>query len=132
MALQLRRHRHRHRLSYSTPPVLAALLIFLSSSAAPLPQYYGSSRQAAATQEATDDRTSRMKLAAGGRGFDSVDQLRQGPREIGSSPPTCQSKCGQCSPCQPVHVPFHPGIGLPLEYYPEAWRCKCGSKLFMP
>ncbi|CAA2999968.1 Hypothetical predicted protein [Olea europaea subsp. europaea] len=50
----------------------------------------------------------------------------------GSSPPTCRSKCGKCLPCKPVHVPIHPGVSMPLEYYPEAWRCKCGNKLFMP
>lgn len=50
----------------------------------------------------------------------------------GSSPPTCRSKCGRCWPCKPVHVPIQPGVSLPLEYYPEAWRCKCGDKLFMP
>ncbi|MBA0871008.1 hypothetical protein Goshw_019990 [Gossypium schwendimanii] len=50
----------------------------------------------------------------------------------GSSPPSCRSKCGNCSPCKPVHVPIQPGFSMPLEYYPEAWRCKCGNKLFMP
>ncbi|KAF4352870.1 EPIDERMAL PATTERNING FACTOR-like protein 4 [Cannabis sativa] len=50
----------------------------------------------------------------------------------GSSPPTCRSKCGRCSPCKPVHVPIQPGLSFPLEYYPEAWRCKCGNNLFMP
>ncbi|XP_068636300.1 EPIDERMAL PATTERNING FACTOR-like protein 5 [Aristolochia californica] len=50
----------------------------------------------------------------------------------GSSPPTCRSKCGKCSPCKPVHVPIQPGRSMPLEYYPEAWRCKCGNRLFMP
>ncbi|XWS08919.1 hypothetical protein CRYUN_Cryun40dG0041900 [Craigia yunnanensis] len=50
----------------------------------------------------------------------------------GSSPPTCRSKCARCSPCKPVHIPIHPGFTMPLEYYPEAWRCKCGNKLFMP
>ncbi|XVE65953.1 hypothetical protein DITRI_Ditri08aG0041600 [Diplodiscus trichospermus] len=50
----------------------------------------------------------------------------------GSSPPSCRSKCGNCSPCKPVHVPIQPGCSMPLEYYPEAWRCKCGKKLFMP
>ncbi|KAK9182674.1 hypothetical protein WN944_025820 [Citrus x changshan-huyou] len=59
-----------------------------------------------------------------------LDQKRiSGP---GSSPPTCRSKCGRCSPCKPVHVPIQPGLSMPLEYYPEAWRCKCGNKLFMP
>ncbi|CAA2985898.1 Hypothetical predicted protein [Olea europaea subsp. europaea] len=50
----------------------------------------------------------------------------------GSSPPTCRSKCGNCLPCKPVHVPIQPRFSTPLEYYPEAWRCKCGNKLFMP
>ncbi|KAK9140039.1 hypothetical protein Scep_009720 [Stephania cephalantha] len=50
----------------------------------------------------------------------------------GSAPPTCRSKCGKCRPCKAVHVPIHPGLSFPLEYYPEAWRCKCGNKLFMP
>ncbi|CAN0887103.1 EPIDERMAL PATTERNING FACTOR-like protein 4 [Linum grandiflorum] len=50
----------------------------------------------------------------------------------GSSPPSCRWKCGGCSPCKPVHVPVHPGVKFTMEYYPEAWRCKCGNKLFMP
>ncbi|KAJ0974086.1 hypothetical protein J5N97_016051 [Dioscorea zingiberensis] len=50
----------------------------------------------------------------------------------GSSPPTCRSRCGRCFPCRPVHVAIQPGRSIPLEYYPEAWRCKCGNKLFMP
>ncbi|KAK3190128.1 hypothetical protein Dsin_029689 [Dipteronia sinensis] len=59
----------------------------------------------------------------------SQNKRQNGP---GSSPPTCRSKCGNCSPCKPVHVPIQPGLSIPLEYYPEAWRCKCGNKLFMP
>ncbi|KAG5236615.1 hypothetical protein OIU77_014444 [Salix suchowensis] len=50
----------------------------------------------------------------------------------GSSPPSCRSKCDKCSPCKPVHVPIQRGLSMPLEYYPEAWRCKCGNKLFLP
>ncbi|ERN01524.1 hypothetical protein AMTR_s00002p00270870 [Amborella trichopoda] len=50
----------------------------------------------------------------------------------GSSPPSCKAKCGRCAPCKPVNVPIQPGKTVPLEYYPEAWRCKCGNKLFMP
>ncbi|KAF9618584.1 hypothetical protein IFM89_002279 [Coptis chinensis] len=50
----------------------------------------------------------------------------------GSSPPTCRFKCGRCRPCKPVRVPIQPGVSVPLEYYPEAWRCKCHNKLFMP
>ncbi|KAI3864862.1 hypothetical protein MKX03_023138 [Papaver bracteatum] len=50
----------------------------------------------------------------------------------GSSPPRCASKCGKCRPCKPVHVPVPPGTPVTTEYYPEAWRCKCGNKLYMP
>ncbi|KAF7833832.1 EPIDERMAL PATTERNING FACTOR-like protein 6 [Senna tora] len=50
----------------------------------------------------------------------------------GSSPPRCSSKCGKCTPCRPVHVPVPPGTPVTAEYYPEAWRCKCGNKLYMP
>ncbi|XP_010932818.1 EPIDERMAL PATTERNING FACTOR-like protein 5 [Elaeis guineensis] len=63
-------------------------------------------------------------------------ELRPVPRRRlvgpGSSPPTCRGRCGRCLPCQPVHVAIQPGRCTPLEYYPEAWRCKCGNKLFMP
>ncbi|PON37664.1 hypothetical protein PanWU01x14_318220 [Parasponia andersonii] len=51
---------------------------------------------------------------------------------IGSSPPRCLWKCGSCTPCKPVHVPVPPGTPVTAEYYPEAWRCKCGNKLYMP
>ncbi|XP_057789807.1 EPIDERMAL PATTERNING FACTOR-like protein 6 [Salvia miltiorrhiza] len=50
----------------------------------------------------------------------------------GSSPPRCAWKCGGCMPCKPVHVPVPPGARVTTEYYPEAWRCKCGNKLYMP
>ncbi|KAK2652970.1 hypothetical protein Ddye_012826 [Dipteronia dyeriana] len=50
----------------------------------------------------------------------------------GSSPPRCMLKCGRCTPCRPVHVPVPPGTPVTAEYYPEAWRCKCGNKLYMP
>ncbi|KAL4297417.1 hypothetical protein GQ457_12G030450 [Hibiscus cannabinus] len=50
----------------------------------------------------------------------------------GSSPPRCVSKCGNCAPCKPVHVSVPPGTPVTAEYYPEAWRCKCGNKLYMP
>ncbi|KAI4378857.1 hypothetical protein MLD38_016281 [Melastoma candidum] len=51
----------------------------------------------------------------------------------GSWPPSCRWMCGRCSPCVAVHVPVQPGRARrPTEYYPEAWRCKCGGKLYMP
>ncbi|KAF5175067.1 Epidermal patterning factor-like protein [Thalictrum thalictroides] len=60
-----------------------------------------------------------------------ISRRRLGSR-LGSAPPSCRFKCGRCSPCKPVHVPIQPGRSMTLEYYPEAWRCKCGNKLFMP
>ncbi|KAL3649204.1 hypothetical protein CASFOL_005607 [Castilleja foliolosa] len=50
----------------------------------------------------------------------------------GSSPPRCSLKCGRCKPCKPVRVSVPPGTPVTAEYYPEAWRCKCGNKLYMP
>ncbi|KAI5649236.1 hypothetical protein M9H77_35241 [Catharanthus roseus] len=66
---------------------------------------------------------------SGGVREEGLIQRLSGP---GSSPPSCRSKCGRCTPCKAVHVPIQPGLSIPLEYYPEAWRCKCGNKLFMP
>ncbi|KAL3530966.1 hypothetical protein ACH5RR_010288 [Cinchona calisaya] len=64
-----------------------------------------------------------LQTSTGGR------KLLGGP---GSSPPRCISKCGRCTPCLPVHIPVPPGTPVTAEYYPEAWRCKCGNKLYMP
>ncbi|KAF3547676.1 hypothetical protein DY000_02001594 [Brassica cretica] len=59
-------------------------------------------------------------------------ELRRILRGLGSSPPRCTSKCEGCTPCKPVHVPVPSGTPVTAEYYPEAWRCKCGNKLYMP
>ncbi|KAG6516798.1 EPIDERMAL PATTERNING FACTOR-like protein 5 [Zingiber officinale] len=54
-------------------------------------------------------------------------------RLVGSLPPSCRARCGRCFPCRPVQVAIQQaGRIVPEEYYPEAWRCECGSKLFMP
>ncbi|KAM0948043.1 putative EPIDERMAL PATTERNING FACTOR-like protein [Dioscorea sansibarensis] len=50
----------------------------------------------------------------------------------GSHPPRCQGKCGRCTPCLPVRVTVPPGTPVTNEYYPEAWRCKCRNRLYMP
>ncbi|KAL5226944.1 hypothetical protein ABZP36_015209 [Zizania latifolia] len=55
--------------------------------------------------------------------------LAEGP---GSYPPRCTAKCGACSPCDPVHLAVPPGVPVSAEYYPEAWRCKCGNRLYVP
>ncbi|OWM69800.1 EPIDERMAL PATTERNING FACTOR-like protein 4 [Punica granatum] len=126
------RHRRRRR-PFPSLPLLAALFLLLSSSAISLPQHFDSSRGGGGgprSREIVDDRTRMRILRAAGSG---EDQLRRRVlKGLGSSPPTCRSKCGSCSPCTPVHVPIQPGFSMPLEYYPEAWRCKCGNKLFMP
>ncbi|RDX74936.1 EPIDERMAL PATTERNING FACTOR-like protein 6, partial [Mucuna pruriens] len=62
----------------------------------------------------------------------SLDWARRFLGGPGSSPPLCTSKCGSCTPCRPVHVTVPPGTPVTAEYYPEAWRCKCGNKLNMP
>ncbi|KAG0555223.1 hypothetical protein M758_12G155400 [Ceratodon purpureus] len=53
---------------------------------------------------------------------------------VGSSPPTCRSKCGTCTPCKPVHVAIGSphGVISETEYYPEVWRCQCGNRYYMP
>ncbi|KAK4407653.1 EPIDERMAL PATTERNING FACTOR-like protein 6 [Sesamum angolense] len=71
------------------------------------------------------------KMVKGVRGI-STSGARRLLGGLGSSPPRCTSKCGQCTPCKPVHVPVPPGTPVTTEYYPEAWRCKCGNKLYMP
>ncbi|XP_045830598.1 EPIDERMAL PATTERNING FACTOR-like protein 5 isoform X2 [Trifolium pratense] len=62
----------------------------------------------------------------------SIDWPRRLLGGPGSFPPRCNGKCGKCTPCRPVHVPVPPGTPVTAEYYPEAWRCKCGNKLYMP
>lgn len=53
---------------------------------------------------------------------------------LGSAPPSCAGKCGTCVPCSPIHISLGGPHGslTQQEYYPEAWRCKCGNRFFMP
>nr|XP_012575412.1 EPIDERMAL PATTERNING FACTOR-like protein 4 [Cicer arietinum] len=61
---------------------------------------------------------------------------------LGSHPPSCIGKCGTCTPCEPILVTIPPvsapTMSAPLrtivmiEYYPQAWRCTCGGKLYPP
>ncbi|XP_062150214.1 EPIDERMAL PATTERNING FACTOR-like protein 5 [Alnus glutinosa] len=115
----LRHRRHHHHHHHHTLQTLTALtfLLFASATAISLSQL-GSQR-----------RELRGKSEAESRAIFGLSQRTLG---LGSAPPTCRSKCDRCSPCNPVHVPIHPGVSTPLEYYPEAWRCQCGNKLFMP
>ncbi|CAL9202374.1 EPIDERMAL PATTERNING FACTOR-like protein 4 [Musa acuminata AAA Group] len=62
-----------------------------------------------------------------------VAMRRRGLMGPGSHPPRCTSRCGACTPCWPVHVPVPPRAPADAaEYYPEAWRCKCGGRLYVP
>ncbi|URD89996.1 hypothetical protein MUK42_28485 [Musa troglodytarum] len=62
-----------------------------------------------------------------------VATRRRGLMGPGSRPPRCTSRCGACTPCWPVHVPVPPRAPADAaEYYPEAWRCKCGGRLYVP
>ncbi|MQL76323.1 hypothetical protein Taro_008711 [Colocasia esculenta] len=114
-----RRHRH-HRLSGATA---AVALLFLATAIG--------GTLIGAVQEG--DETHR---SSGGAEVSRGQQLvAPGRRRLigpGSSPPTCRARCGRCAPCRPVRVAIHPGRIVPMDYYPEAWRCKCGSHLFMP
>ncbi|KAH7445391.1 hypothetical protein KP509_01G006500 [Ceratopteris richardii] len=52
---------------------------------------------------------------------------------VGSIPPVCHEPCQTCNPCVRVAVSIQTsGSVLPNEYYPEAWRCQCGSSQFDP
>ncbi|XP_047179008.1 EPIDERMAL PATTERNING FACTOR-like protein 1 [Vigna umbellata] len=68
---------------------------------------------------------------------------------IGSSPPTCISRCNNCTPCKPILVPLpppvpqqthstfeqpHTAFQRPDDFGPETviWKCTCGGKLYNP
>ncbi|WVZ02113.1 hypothetical protein V8G54_022919 [Vigna mungo] len=64
---------------------------------------------------------------------------------IGSSPPTCISRCEKCTPCKPILVPLTPPAALQThsaskqhdtasQQSPQAliWKCTCGGKLYNP
>ncbi|XP_058068912.1 EPIDERMAL PATTERNING FACTOR-like protein 6 [Magnolia sinica] len=53
---------------------------------------------------------------------------------LGSKPPSCDNKCGGCSPCEATQVPTttdHLGIQY-SNYEPEGWKCKCGPSFYNP
>ncbi|XP_059448247.1 EPIDERMAL PATTERNING FACTOR-like protein 4 [Corylus avellana] len=117
------RHRRRRHTLIQTLTALTIFLLFATATAISL-SHLGStsSQQQRELREKSEEAESRAIFGL----------TRRTPLGLGSSPPSCRSKCGRCSPCNPVHVPIHPGLTTPLEYYPEAWRCQCGKKLFMP
>ncbi|GMH08466.1 hypothetical protein Nepgr_010306 [Nepenthes gracilis] len=134
--LRRRRRRCTHLLSTASAAALALLILASASGVTGNPsRQLGKSGDISETNTATAQASWLSFWAALNSGrrvrkvriesvFDAVMTRRRlvGP---GSSPPTCRSKCGRCSPCKAVHVPIQPGVSTPLEYYPEAWRCKC-------
>lgn len=69
------------------------------------------------------------------KGMSSMNQVHTVIKRqlIGSVPPSCRARCGQCQPCRPVQVAIQPGKLVPMEeYYPIVWRCQCSNKLFLP
>ncbi|XP_049932310.1 EPIDERMAL PATTERNING FACTOR-like protein 6 [Nymphaea colorata] len=55
-----------------------------------------------------------------------------GVSALGSRPPRCLNKCGECRPCDAFQVPA-PGTVLQYSNYePEEWKCKCGANVFDP
>ncbi|KAK9930915.1 hypothetical protein M0R45_018218 [Rubus argutus] len=123
MGVLRHRRRHHHINLYSTLTALAFLLLISAAAIRTTPNQAGGQQQ----QQQTE-------IVSGPSGDDQLERITAQTRLSGpgSSPPRCRSKCGRCSPCKAVHVPIQPGLSTPLEYYPEAWRCKCGNKLFMP
>ncbi|KAI4304035.1 hypothetical protein MLD38_039599 [Melastoma candidum] len=137
-----RHSRGRHHRTLPSPlisliPVLALLLLFFTSSSVALER--GKDKVSGGRNEMSRHHH-RRRGADHGRddlghrgGWESSGVLWMRLGGPGSSPPTCRSKCGRCTPCRALHVPVHPGrVSVPMEYYPEAWRCKCGNSLFMP
>ncbi|KAJ8499768.1 hypothetical protein OPV22_010320 [Ensete ventricosum] len=122
--MESRRVRRRHGFVLKEAINLCCGFIFLFSLFAVLSSssYRRSVRLGVRSLMATD-RHSQVAVAAWRR------ELVGGP---GSYPPRCTGKCGDCTPCNPVHVAVPPGTPVTTEYYPEAWRCKCGNKLYMP
>ncbi|XP_027186314.1 uncharacterized protein [Cicer arietinum] len=66
--------------------------------------------------------------------------------DLSSEPPSCINKCETCNPCEPTLVILAP-VSSPSVFdrsvsapptempeqphsYPNAWRCKCGDKLY--
>ncbi|KAG6423115.1 hypothetical protein SASPL_113500 [Salvia splendens] len=72
-----------------------------------------------------------LLLLASASAFVSIPSVGALPGP-GSSPPLCKHKCRRCRPCKAVRVVINPGFASKADYYPEAWRCKCKDKIFMP
>ncbi|KAF8393604.1 hypothetical protein HHK36_021848 [Tetracentron sinense] len=58
----------------------------------------------------------------------------KGLSTLGSLPPNCEHKCGECNPCEAIQVPTTTDrLGIQYaNYEPEGWKCKCGTSFFSP
>ncbi|GMJ02621.1 epidermal patterning factor like 3 [Hibiscus trionum] len=67
---------------------------------------------------------------------DRAEKAKSGRRlgRIGSRPPNCKRKCGQCTPCVATQIPTTSGeLGIQYtNYEPEGWTCNCHSTFFNP
>ncbi|KAG5556997.1 hypothetical protein RHGRI_007299 [Rhododendron griersonianum] len=129
-----RRVQERKRVSFATVAAIAiAFLLFASGTSA-----FGIRQTRRLGGEVTEEGEGVAKgnnIIPSTESGDSTEQAAVTQRRLkglGSSRPKCIAKCGSCRPCQPVRVMIPPGVSTPSEYYPVAWRCKCGNKLFMP
>lgn len=100
----------------------------------PLHSFDDHDQQSLAMKKKMQKQRCRKWAAAGSYGSRGRGLIISKRGRIGSTPPKCVSKCSKCTPCMAVRVPIQPGrtkVSL-MEYYPEAWRCKCKNKLYMP
>ncbi|KAJ4907378.1 EPIDERMAL PATTERNING FACTOR-like protein 6 [Raphanus sativus] len=110
--------------------ILCVLTTFIAPSSLSSPYVTNSGKLGHAQEEDKSTLVIKKMRRIGDRSKEA--ELRRILRGLGSSPPRCTSKCGRCTPCKPVHVPVPSDTPVTAEYYPEAWRCKCGNKLYMP
>uniref|UniRef100_J3MTZ0 Epidermal patterning factor-like protein n=1 Tax=Oryza brachyantha TaxID=4533 RepID=J3MTZ0_ORYBR len=87
----------------------------------------------------------RLPLGGGGGEEEEEEKVR-----LGSTPPSCYSKCYGCSPCVAVQVPTLSAPSVPAarsggggddaaplvatftNYKPLGWKCQCRDRLFDP
>ncbi|KAL1807636.1 hypothetical protein ACET3Z_024626 [Daucus carota] len=57
--------------------------------------------------------------------FEKTDKSEMS--RLGSRPPNCDHRCGECKPCVAVQVPTNDTQLQSPNYGPEGWSCRCGS-----
>ncbi|XP_066319584.1 EPIDERMAL PATTERNING FACTOR-like protein 1 [Miscanthus floridulus] len=80
--------------------------------------------------------------------FSPSQNLAEDKSRLGSTPPSCHSRCSACNPCMPVQVTTAPGLGRTVRvtddavtvagfsrysnYKPLGWKCRCDGRLYDP